>query len=346
MDIGYFNARIRGLRAALLTSGELDAFLKTESVEQFAEGLKATAYARRLAGASLNREGAQDVVEEALLRNASDTLGFISKTAPVKVRPLVKALFAPLEAYNLKAVIRGLARAVKREDMPKALMPAGDFDSAALAALIGAKDVYEAAGMLSSWASPYAPLVAEALKQKPLRLFELELRLDKFAFEYALSLARGRSCDAVTVRKVTAWRIDTENIMTLFKVSAEGYSGAGAEEYFITGGERVGKEIFAGLFASKDAVAVLDGLGKAVKDKEWAGVLANAFPEEPELLEIALERALETRLWKAAVTAPLSIALAASYVLRKAREVKSLRIALSAKVSGMPPEAAKRYMGG
>lgn len=116
-DMGYFNARVRGLKAVLFSFAEFDAFLKNKSVEKCLDGLKSTSYARHIELATLEGNTTQDIIEAALTRNASDTLGFIWKTAPDGIRLFIKALFAPYDAYNLKAVLRGLARGVKREEL-------------------------------------------------------------------------------------------------------------------------------------------------------------------------------------------------------------------------------------
>ncbi|TAN62380.1 hypothetical protein EPN18_04880 [bacterium] len=343
-DMGYFNARVRGLKAGLFSFAEFDAFLKNKSVEKCLDGLKSTSYARHIELATLEGNTTQDIIEAALTRNASDTLGFIWKTAPDGIRLFIKALFAPYDAYNLKAVLRGLARGVKREELRYALIPAGEFDSAALDALVGVKDLSEAASMLAVWASPYATAFREIARQRPLRLFEAGMALDKFAFEYALGITRGKTIDSRLTRSIITWRIDAENIMTLFNLCNEASLSGGPDYFFIPGGERLGKDEFISLSEAKTNSELLEGLAKAIKDKEWSVIMEAAYPEEPELLENALDGALEKMLWRAAVIGPASIALAASYMRRKAGEIKKLRLITRSNVCNMPQDEARRYI--
>jgi vacuolar-type H+-ATPase subunit C/Vma6 len=308
------------------------------------EGLKATPYARHIELATLEGNTTQNIIEAALMRNASDTLGFIWKIAPDGGRLFIKALFVPYDAYNLKAVLRGLARGVKREELRYALIPAGEFDGAALDALVGAKDLNQAASMLAVWASPYATAFSETARQWPLALFEAGMALDKFAFEYALGITQGKTIDSRFTRRIITWMIDAENIMTLFNLCNEPYLSGGSDYFFIPGGERLGKDAFKKLSEAKTPSELLESLAKAVKDKEWSAIMEAAYPEEPELLENALDRALEKMLWRAVVTGQSSIALAASYMRRKAGEIKKLRLITRSKVCNMPQDEAKRYI--
>src|SRR3989304_8851122 len=114
MDLGYFNARVRGLRGRLLKATEYDKLLKMPGVDEYVAELRATHYGPYIERAGVRVEGPWPVVSVAMSLNLADTFALMWDTAPVRGRALLKAVLSYWEVFNLKALIRGLARGLKK----------------------------------------------------------------------------------------------------------------------------------------------------------------------------------------------------------------------------------------
>lgn len=344
MDIGYFNARVRGLRGRLFAAQDYDLFLRSASEAEYRERLRATPYARYVDIAEAREARPAEVIASAVGSNAADTFKFLWDTAPDGVRHLLKAFFFRWEAHNLKALIRGFVKDVKREEIRAALLPAGEFNQAALNALLGAKDLADAVRMLQTWGSPYAAAFMDMPLERRINTFELEVKLDRFVYAWLLSTVKGGSVDAVIIKQMLLFLIDAQNIMTLFKTSGGGFSKDAMEGFFIEGGHAalaVDMALFTQAAGMENPQDILDILAKGAGDAGLRGILAAADIEDLAAIEEAMDAMMETRLRKMAVTGPLSIATAASFIYMKMRETKNLRLIAKAKLFGIPPEELK-----
>lgn len=344
MDIGYFNARVRGQRGRLFRAADYELFLRAPSEAEYREQLRATPYARHVDIAEARMTRAADVIASAVGSNAADTFKFLWDTAPDNARRLLKTLFSKWEVHNLKALIRGFAKDVKREEIRGVVVPVGEFNQTALNALLGAKDLADAVRLIETWGSPYAAAFRDVPLDRHVNTFELEMRLDSFVYGWLLSTVKGGGADAVIIREMLLFGIDAQNIMTLVKTAGKGFSKETIEGFFIEGGPAapaVGKALFTQAAGMENAQDILDALAKGAKDTGLKGMLSAADAEEPAALEEAMDAATEARLRKAAVTGPLTIATAASFIYMKMRETKNLRLIAKAKLFGIPPEELK-----
>lgn len=346
MELSYFNARLRGLRGRLIGGPQYSGFLKSLSVEDYISRLGETHYGVYIEKARARLSDPPSIISRALADNLSDTLSLLWKASPEEARPLLKALISPWEAFGLKALIRGIERGAPFEELLDIAVPAGEFDRRTLSILASSKSVPDLISFLDTWGSPYAIPLKEGLEEylKKRSLLELEIRLDSHMPLSFLRSLRERSFDFSVIREYLSLRIDILNIMTLVKTAGEGYSREGIAGFFIEGGTHLGKDAFLGLTAFKAREEMLKGLSDAVKYRPFSNALKGADAEEPWLLQEALEKALDERFHGTSIVYPLSIALAASYMGMKVREIKNLRLIARGKVFGIPEEEIRRLM--
>lgn len=344
MDIEYFNARVRGQRGRLFKARDYELFLGASSEAEYRDLLKSTPYARHVDMAEARMTRAAEVIPSAVGANATDTFEFLWEQAPDNARRLLKALFSKWEVRNLKALIRGFAKDVRRDEIRGAMAPAGEFNQAALNALLGAKDLADAVRLIETWGSPYAAAFKDVPLDRHINTFELELRLDGFVYGWLRQAVKGGGADGAIIREMLLSGIDAQNIMTLVKTAGKGFSKETMEGFFIEGGPpapAIDKALFTQAAGMENAQDILDALAKGARDAGVRGMLAVADAEQLEALEEAMDAAMETRLRKAAVTGPLTIATAASFIYMKMRETKNLRLIAKAKLFGIPPEELK-----
>src|SRR5574337_2166419 len=129
MDLSYFNARVRRLMGRLLDEAEYGLLIKLEGFPQYFERLKSTPYGPYIEKAGARFEKNDEALSAALIDSLSNDLALIWKVAPVPARVLLKSILSIWEVYDLKAILRGVARNIRREEILGTLTPAGEFDA-------------------------------------------------------------------------------------------------------------------------------------------------------------------------------------------------------------------------
>ncbi|MBI1912550.1 MAG: V-type ATPase subunit [Deltaproteobacteria bacterium] len=346
MDLGYYNARIRGLRGRLLKEADYDAMLKAVDLERYLERLKSTAYGPFIETAGARFVKPSEVISGALRANLAETFDFLWKIAPNEAKPLLKAIFSIWEVYDIKTLIRGVARGVKKDDILEALIPAGDLDQAALNILLGAKDIQDLIQILHTLGSPYSKPLKAGLPQyaRTGNIVEMELNLDINSFKFLRSRIEENYLNDRIIREFIILRIDIENILTVFKIAGENYSKEGAQSFFIEGGVRLRRSEFLTFSELKNRDEVLKALKEKILDVDIKEILLSSDPEDIALIEERLESSVENRLARQSLVEPLSIALAASFIFIKIREIKNLRLIARGKAFGIPDDELRRLI--
>ena len=340
MDLSYFNSRVRAMMGRLLREGDYGALLNLKEEAQFIESLKATAYGPFLNVAGARFHAPAEVVSSALTQSLADAFERLWKYAPGPARTLLEALVSTWEAYNLKAVIRGLGRGVGREDVRRAFVPAGQFDRGALDTLLSARGMEDMLMILGTWSSPYAGPVREGMDEflRNGSINAIEINIDLFSYKEALGALKGRSSPVKVIRDILVLKIDIRNVVTLVNIAGQEYTEEGAGGLFVDGGRALSRKAFLDLSAVKEREVLLSKLAEAVSDPLLAEVIASTELSTIGTLEERLAARAEKRLRTLSVVEPLSIAVAASFIFMKVREVKNLSLIDRAVAFGIPAE--------
>lgn len=344
LDLGYYNARVRGMRRRLLKDADYHLLVKSRGSDGFMERLKTTAYGPYLEVAGVRSDRADDIIASALQARLEETFSSLWGLAPAPARPVLKQVFTVWEASDIKAIIRGISRGVGREDILGALIPAGEFGKGQLVALAGAPGIKELAGFLDSWGSRYAAPVKEGLPAylKSASTIGIEVNIDRLAFGAIQMEGRGaRSSDVMA--KVSALRVDARNSLTLFNTAGRGYQIVPAEGLYFEGGS-ITRRRFGDLLRSENRASLLKALSDLVRDPSIREVLRSTDPADLVLIEESFEAAIERRLLLAAAVEPLSIYLSVAFAYTIVREMKNLRLISRAKGFGIPDDSVGRLL--
>ncbi len=346
MELDYFNARVRGLRGRLLVGRDYEALLGLEGIGQCLEKLKSTSYGPDISVMEMTQEKTGDIISPTLKKSLVETFAFVWKIAPERARRLLKAVFSAWEAHNLKAIIRGIAKGVKREELIDCLIPAGSFDMAAITSLLEAKDIKDLISILETWGSPYAEPMKKGLETylKSGSIFDIELAIDFFTTRFYQQYLGNGSLDDAIIKDVLSMRADIHNIMTVFKIAGEGYAAEEAGSFFIEGGKRLSKDEFLSLLETRDRDEIVRRLSEAVKDGDLKEALSVAGTEDMGIFEDRLIGLVERHARRLSITEPLSIAVAVSFIYLKVREIKNLRLIAMGKKIGIPSESLRGFL--
>lgn len=348
MDLSYFNARVRGMRGRLIRKAEYETFAALSSLDQYADRLRATVYGPYVETASGRTEKVDDIIAIAIRSGLAATFADMQDAAPPDARPYLRGLLSIWEVYDLKVIIRAVSRSINAEEALDTIVPAGEFDSAAIKTLLtSAKDLPDMISFLETWGSRYAKPLKDGLDayRKNGSTAAMEHNLDAVGMQCAATELDAHSTDGAVMHGIISSRIDAQNIMTLLKLCG-GDAGVmpASASLFLDGGRRLDKKDFLKLLTSKDRDTLMAALEESLDDPAWKAVIAGADVEDVGLLEERLAGLEDAYLRRLAVTEPHSIALAASYMQMKTREAKNLRIIARGIAFGIPEEVLKRYI--
>lgn len=340
MDLSYLNARVRGIKGRLLDRADYELlFSSVKDLGGLVEVLRLTsAYGPYIASAGALYEREEDALDAALRNNFSDHLRMLWNLLPEAGRPYLKAVLSAYDAHNLKTVLRGLDRGVKRDEIFLRLVPAPETDAASLKRLVAAKDVSDFVRLLATWGSAYAAPVRRALPAyaRTKSLADMETALDKFAIEHWAAVLSKRGPDGMVVTEILSTRADAANAAVLLKAAGE--KGFEARPLFISHGALLGEKAFLRLSRIGERDALIEALGNEIKERRLRGVVMGLDADDLGLFEERVDDLIARRLLALSITMPESIALASWSVYARAREVKNLRLLALAKRSGAPAE--------
>lgn len=345
MDLSYFNARIRGLRGRLVTQSGYAALMGMSDLGGMIEHLRAGDYSTELAVAGARTEDRYAMLSLALRSKLARNFTLVWDSAPVNARRFLKAFFSAWEAHDLKAVVRGVARGVKRETLLDVVVPAGEFDQAALGALVRSAGVSDVLAYLDSWGSGYAAPLRAGLKayEKSGSLADIEVGIDVHSVRTALECARGRGADARATREAVSMRVDATNIMTILKAAGEGFSAEGLSSLYLEGGS-IDRRGFLEAAEIGSRVEAIVHLLERLRQSPLKEALSAADPDDALTLEESFDQAVEHHLRRIAAVDPMTIALAASYLYLLVREIKNLRVLARGVEFGIPAYELKILM--
>ncbi|MCK5237836.1 MAG: V-type ATPase subunit [Deltaproteobacteria bacterium] len=341
MDLGYLNARIHAWKGELITKESYNRLLGSddkEDLDSYKDALLSTCYGRLTGIAAPNIKRTEELISYVIKRNFDTRLNLLWQKSSDEVKPLLKALLSSWEVSALKTIIRGIEKNTPRNELINSVGPAGEFDKKAIEELCSVSSIGELQSVLGAWGSPYSIPIAKTLKGyiQSKHLYDMELAIDNFSLTHYITLMTDNSANSNIVRDVLKDRIDSTNIMTLFKLTNESFTKSSAKELFIENGKRLLSAPFSSLLEIKDREKLISAIAEEIRDKAWQKVLYSTKLTGALTLEEELEFITGRRLIREAMIQPLGIAPAAAYIYRLIRESKNLRLILRAKVFAIP----------
>ncbi|MDR5693905.1 MAG: V-type ATPase subunit [Armatimonadota bacterium] len=337
-DLGYINARVKGMRSRLLSPGQLEEMLNVPDIEGMMQVLMNTPYARDLEEA-LSRYTGIRAIDEALSRNFFQTTRTILGFADGRPKRWIQTILLRWDLANIRSILRGKHSGRPPEEILGTLLPAGELSEVTLKDLAEQPDVRAMAGVLGLWEHPLAAPLLEGAEEyaRTGDLLSLELRLDRAYAAHVLRVASGKGHNEQVLRMVLQLEIDLTNVKTALKAQRVNEPPEEKRRYFIPGGQVVTEDLFLDL---------------ADPHREAQGRRAlrlRGFPEFPpssDLLEVekALDRFFSREISSLYLGDPLGIDVVIGYLAMKYNEIVNLRLIARSKLLGLSRERVRREM--
>ncbi len=332
-DLGYINARVRGMKSKLLGPAFTQAALEGSDFRAFLAALTQSPYMRDVEEAQARYEGLA-VVDSAVARNFYDTAHSLLSFSDGKPRAIIGLLLLRYDLANIKAIARGKHAGKEADDIRGSLFPAGELKPALLEEAAAAADLASAAQILAFSRNELGPAFLKAARryQQDGDLYSVELALDKAYFKALLSRADKVGAPADFVRHVKR-EIDATNLMTALKLR-----GRGADrELFVPGGKEVPAALFDAIMVDQEGAAV-----QALATTSFAGVAQASDLSQAE----AEIRSVLDRSAKRLAADPLGIGVVVDFLRRKEAEAARVRLLARGKYYGVPRGTLEKELQG
>lgn len=340
VDIGYVNARVRGMKRFLFDGGSYDRLLHKPDIDGVIAELELSPYREEIERASVKASGIR-CVEDALRMNLARQYRLIHRIVRgERFEKHVSVYLNRWDIQNIKTVLRGKSIHVTAEEILECIVPAGELDEATLVELAKQPDVRSVIDLLATWDVEYArPLTGSYEKYSKKRdLAILEYSLEKFYFKRALDLFTGKNKEDAIVRDLIATEIDCINIKSALRLIRDGIDPEDGKAVLIEGGTFFDTARLIPMIESKnveDAVAALGGTPYAfLQDLPHS----TTTPATISAYEKELDRFLIRKGIAALKSDPLSIAVVIGYLWAKNNEITNIRIIAHGKAAFIPDE--------
>jgi len=323
----FTNARVRGMKSALLSRNELESMLDNGKIDQIGDTLLKSPYEVELAEALSRYQGA-DAVEDAVSRNLVNTFSRLLAMCREDSAAVAEIFISRWDLGAVKALLRNRHHGIGAEPGVSSLVPSASMPHAVQKEL-AAQDTMESLvrGLVAWSASLCRPLI-EALPtyQETKNLRVLEDALDRGYFVSNLvRLGSYRSDDAKFLQELLRAEIDRINLRRLFEPRPAGTSAEDVVRELLPRGmlsDAVLREIASSPTPDRAAEVV-----SRTPYGDMADALANfALTGRFSTLERQFEMKFLDKLRRAAQRQGIGLASLLRYAWLKYNEVTNLRI--------------------
>jgi vacuolar-type H+-ATPase subunit C/Vma6 len=346
-DIFYLAARLRSMRAHLLSRRDFEGILALPDLSSIAAALRETPYGHHLDSAGGEVPEAARI-EEALRRNVSQTLARLLAISPGDCAEAVRLVLGRWEVQAVKTVLRGIVSGASPAEILSSLVPTGLHDEAALEEMSRQPDPRALAGLMVTWRESWGRPLLRALPEfrEPRDLAILESALDRCWFEQAsmrLEEIRPSSPgadgeDALSL--FVSLSVDTTNLMTVLKEVEDRIVPVNRDRHLLPGGRIFDGNALDRIRASPTLAEALQEAGRSLFRRPLAALPA---PTEGIPFLAVVERQMDRVLLRAsrglARVDPLGWGPLVSFLLDKLREVRNLRMIVRARLVDLPEAA-------
>ncbi len=342
----YAVARVAAKRSKLLDASDYEKALQMD-VAEITRFVEESAYKAEVDELATKFSGL-DLLEAALTVNEERTFEAVRRMLGGEAGSLVNLYLERNHFEDLKTLLRGKAAGASRAELLREMVLENQATYALFAPLLADEvktlaDVLTALGNQSGEARAWAAILAKVPAGSPLPRYEDAL--DKAYYNrLLLGLDAASAKGADVVREFVRREIDTRNLLNAARWVAARESGD-FTPYVVPGGRHLGIADTLTLSKAKDLPAFAEALA-ATKVADDLKEAADAAAKAGKLgaFQAAVWRAHLKALDRLGHTNPLSLVPILLFLVRKHREVATLRAIARGKAAGLAPDRLKELI--
>ena len=213
----YGNARLRAMKSRLLSWRELEALTSIDSLQGMIAALTKTAYCKPVETA-LARTSGMECISEALRNDLVNTLAKIHKFYQGQAGEMVAMVLRTYDIYNLKAILRGLAKNVPAGEILASLLPIGELEYGTLTELARGPGPRACIDLLASMGLPFARPLHRLRAERPgAGTGEMELALEQWYFQKAFQTMQHVRRDGRVLLSALQLKADLVNLLSIIR---------------------------------------------------------------------------------------------------------------------------------
>ena len=336
----YANARVKAMKARLLSKQVMEQFMKAESVMDILGMLDRTPYKQDLSEPALHYAGAE-LIEFALGRHMARQARKVLSIIPQDAVGTIAAILEKWDIYNLKTILLGKHLGHTQEKIASLLVPAGSLTPAELKRLNEQKDVEELTRFVGRtyYGKVLVPLLEDYKKTR-----NIQPMLNALEKEYFTRLPErmGRAGpDELSILSLVKSEIDVKNIMNVLRGKKEGAKEEQMKRFIIPGGN-IAPRTINNLIKCR----TIDEIVSKLRSKYNLEQALERYRMDRSLVhfEMAMERKLVEKWLKTLRISTISTGALVDYLYLLEREITNIRKIVRAKEFNLPLEKLKEIV--
>lgn len=333
-DYEYGNARLRVMKARLLSKHELESLAEAGSLQGLIAALTKTVYQKSIE-AALTRGAGMYCIDEALKTDLVNAVGKIRGFYRDGAGRMVMLFLRGYDIHNLKAILRGLSKNAPAGNILNVLLPVGELPGSLLRQLAQLNSPSEAIDQLASMGVLFAgPLLNQRAESPGSETFDMELALDQWYYEQVCQTLRGETGMVDTLSAALVLEADLINTLTVLRFAQFPHErdalrdrlGTAEIEPLLIGPGHIPLEVLASAFRQDTVAAAVETLsGTAYAPALRAGL--DVFTHSNRLSDIERHMKRYRLQWMAGQVTqdPLGIGVVLGYVALKINEINNIR---------------------
>lgn len=346
----YGNARLQAMKSRLLSTLELEKLTEAGNLQALIAELSKSSY-REPVEAALARVSGLECNSSALHDDLDSTIKKIRSFYDGRAGEMVAVVLRAYDVRNLKAILRGLSKHARPDEIFFTVLPAGELTDGILSELSRAADPRDAIDMLATMALPFAlPLLKLRGDRPGAETAEMELKLDQWYYEESFNYLQQKQQTEGILFSALQQDADIINLQTVIR-----FAYAPEERKFLRdwlGSDDINR-LFVGpgklsfdLLASAGEQETVDAsveilIGTAYEAPVRTGLESYASTGRLSVFENQLDRfRLE---WQSGLIGkdPLGIGVVLGYLTLKTTEVSNIRWIAHGIFLGLPANSIR-----
>ncbi|MBS3136657.1 V-type ATPase subunit [Candidatus Woesearchaeota archaeon] len=311
----YASVRVAVMRTLLIPKKDYQKLMNM-SLAEISNYLGETQYRKEINELAPSFSGIE-LIEKALNRNYSTTIGKLKKISPEPYRDVINAYLLRNDSENIKTIIRGIIGKIPGAKIKEMLLPDGMLKAEKLAEKNSVEDLLEALT---------APFKGMAKND----IFSMENETDHRYFRYAISLADRMPEHGMLFKEFLLGLIEITNVLAFLRLWRNKEKDIG-RHIFYTRRPLVKKLISA---SSKEEIS------KILSESEYGLKLEDSLIP----IEVALSRHIFRKTLVFQHQEPLSVYVVLGYLFAKEIEIRNVRRIIQAKHLGMEMRAVEEQI--
>lgn len=333
----YMNARVRGMKSALLSRVELNAFLHQADVGAMTESLLSSPYEVELAESMTRYQGA-DAIEDATARNLVANFAQLQRVSRGRRADLIQLFLTRWDLATVKSLLRARHHQLDISTAEEMLFPAPGMPIAVLRELAAQDTMEDLIHGLSGWNAALCGKLVKALgkyqEENDLRV--LEEVLDRAYFvDNVQRLGTAKDANSRFVLSLLRMEIDRINLRILLAPRPEGTRPEDVLRRVLPQGTLRGPRLRE-IAASPSPDRVLEQLSGTAYSSFAEGVVSFMESGKFSRLERMFESVILAHLKRVAQQQGLGVAVLMHYAWLKYNEIMNLRMIARGISVGLP----------